>query len=399
MPFYAHKKAEKIMSEKVLRGEEFVTIEEVHQAYMDCRKKKWHSKQAVQYVLDYELNNLELWRELNNGTYTIAPSRAFCVTRPKLREVFCAMFRDRIVHHILANKFLPLIEAELTPCAFACRKGKGVEYGVQRAAYAMQSVSENYTKEAYVLKCDMEGFFMSIDRHLLYGKLERLIRDKHQGTHTDRWLSLWRQVILNKPEENCTRGGDLSLWDKLPKSKSLFTSNGKGLPIGNLPSQILANFLLSDFDKWVISEVGEAYYGRYVDDFFIVSTNKAHLLRLLSEARERLKALGLRLHPKKIYLQPVRHGMEFTGAVIKPYGILAGTRLKRNIEALIRKWNEDPAPDTPHYVRRANSYLGFLAHRKSYAQRWMIWRNLHSIDKHKIISVRHQKFNVKHKYL
>lgn len=355
---------------------EYVTIEDVNEAYLVCRRHKGRSRGAVEYMLDYELNNLRLWQDLNDGKYAISPSRAFCVTRPKLREVFCADFRDRVVHHLLAIKFLPLIEAQLTDSAYACRVGMGVEYGVQRLANAVRTVSQDFTKETYVLKCDIQGFFMSIDRERLYGKLRSLVEERWHGKDKEWWLKLWRQVILNRPEKNCQRIGDVRLWGRLPKSKSLFHSGGKGLPIGNLPSQILANLYLSDFDDWARGKVGGDNYGRYVDDWYMVSKDKGELLRLLSEARERLAGIGLTLHPKKIYLQPVRHGVEFTGAVVKPYGILPSRRIKNNLQDMLGEWNEDKSPDIGRYVCRMNSYMGFLRHRTSYGYRRKIWSSI-----------------------
>lgn len=375
---------------------EFVTIEEVTEAYLDCRRHKARSQGAVEYQLDYELNNLQLWKELNGGTYTISPSRAFCVTRPKLREVFCAAFRDRIVHHLLVNKFLPLIESTMTDAAFACRKGKGVEYGVRKAAEAMYEVSEGYTREAWVLKCDMEGFFMSIPRHRLWDDLRKLIVARYRGNDIMPWLNLWKQVILNRPERNCVKVGDLSLWDDLPKNKSLFTSGGNGLPIGNLPSQILANFYLTAFDQWAISKVGAGRYGRYVDDFFAASEDKQVLLSFLEEARKHLADLGLTLHPKKIYLQPVKHGMEWTGAVIKPYGLVPSTRLKAFVMEAVNEWNEDDGTvDDEAYTRRLNSYMGFLAHRKSYSFRWKAWQRVKKKANVCIVNMRKYKSLIK----
>lgn len=265
----------------------------------------------------------------------------------------------------------------MTDVAFACRKGKGVEYGVRKAAEAMYEVSNGYTREAWVLKCDMEGFFMSIPRHWLNEKLRWLISAHYRGVDTIQWRDLWEQVILNRPEQNCVRVGDLSLWDDLPKNKSLFTSGGNGLSIGNLPSQILANFYLTGFDKWAIAKVGAGRYGRYVDDFFAVSEDKQALLDFLEEARKHLADLGLKLHPKKIYLQPVKHGMEWTGAVIKPYGIVPSTRLKEFVMETVNEWNEDEGEvDDEAYTRRLNSYMGFLIHRKSYGFRWKVWQKI-----------------------
>lgn len=91
---------------------EYIPIELIDEAYRDCCKHKGGTEGCLEYKMNYLLNNLQLYNELNSMTYEIGKSKAFCVTRPKLREVFCAQFRDRIVHHILAIKFLPILECE-----------------------------------------------------------------------------------------------------------------------------------------------------------------------------------------------------------------------------------------------------------------------------------------------
>ena len=155
--------------------------------------------------------------------YEISKSKAFCVTRPKLREVFCADFRDRIIHHLLAIKFTDILEGEMTDKAYACRVGKGTDYGIADVKKQIKRVSDNYTKEAWVLKCDLQGFFMSINRSLLYRLLEKVIRENYHGDDMEWWMWLWKKAVLHDPTKNCIRVGDLSLWDKLPANKSLFT--------------------------------------------------------------------------------------------------------------------------------------------------------------------------------
>lgn len=135
--------------------DEYVTIEQIDEAYRDCCRKKTSTDGCVRYMRNYLLNNYELYKELNTMTYEIGKSKAFCVTRPKLREVFCAQFRDRIVHHLLAIKFHDILEDEMTDNAFACRKGKGTEYGLQFVRNEICRVSDNYRQEVWVLKCDM----------------------------------------------------------------------------------------------------------------------------------------------------------------------------------------------------------------------------------------------------
>lgn len=366
---------------------EYIPIELIDEAYMDCCKHKGGTEGCLEYKMNYLLNNLQLYNELNSMTYEIGKSKAFCVTRPKLREVFCAQFRDRIVHHILAIKFLPILEVEMVDNAYACRKGKGTDYGIDHIRQQMERVSDNYTKETWILKCDLQGFFMSINRRMLYDIVEKIIMEKYQGDDIDFWMWLWRKVIMNDPSKNCVKVGDLSLWDRLTANKSLFTcGEGIGLPIGNLPSQILANLLMSAFDKWVLSRIGESGgYGRYVDDFVVISRDKGLLLEILHDSRNYLfDKLQLTLHPDKVYLQEVKKGVKFTGAVIKPGRVYAGNATVQHLFDVIEKWNstENPSKEqTEKFVIHVNSLFGHLVHRYSYGIRWRVWKEIKHKDK------------------
>ena len=271
--------------------------------------------------------------------------------------------------------------------AYACRKGKGTDYGIYHIRQQMERVSDNYTKETWILKCDLQGFFMSINRRMLYDIVEKIIREKYQGGDMDFWLWLWRKVIMNDPSKNCVKVGDLSLWYRLPANKSLFTcGEGIGLPIGNLPSQILANLLMSAFDKWILSRIGKSGgYGRYVDDFVVISRDKGLLLDILRDSRSFLfKQLKLTLHPDKVYLQEVKKGVKFTGAVINPGRVYAGNATVQHLFDVIKKWNstENPSKEqTERFVIKVNSLFGHLVHRHSYGIRWRAWKDVKHKDK------------------
>ena len=381
---------------------EYVTIDEVYDAYYDCCKHKGSTPGCIEYQMNYIANNYQLYIDLNSMKYEISKSKAFCVTRPKLREVFCADFRDRIIHHLLAIKFTDILEDEMTDKAYACRVGKGTDYGIADVKKQIKRVSDNYTKEAWVLKCDLQGFFMSINRSLLYSILEKVIRKKYHGDDIELWLWLWKKVVLHDPTKNCIKVGDLSLWNKLPKNKSLFTcGKGVGLPIGNLPSQLLANLLLSQFDKLMIDRVGkDGGYGRYVDDFVVISRDKKLLLNILQESRSYLlKELGLTLHPRKISLQRVSSGVRFTGALIRQGRTLPNSRTVEHLYDVIDKFGmmSDPKCEVlQRYVNRINSLMGVLVHYNTYNVRRKAWTMMPYKDR--VFCVNMKKIRIMNKY-
>lgn len=381
---------------------EYVTIEEVYAAYYDCCKHKGSTPGCIEYQMNYIANNYQLYIELNLMIYEISKSKAFCVTRPKLREVFCADFRDRIIHHLLAIKFADILESEMTDKAYACRVGKGTDYGIADVKKQIKRVSDNYTKEAWILRGDLQGFFMSINRSLLYGLLEKVIRKKYHGSDIEWWLWLWKKVITHDPTKNCVRVGDLSLWNKLPKTKSLFTcGEGVGLPIGNLPSQLLANLLLSQFDKLIIERVGkDGGYGRYVDDFLVISRDEKLLLNILQEARNYLlEELELTLHPHKVILQRAASGVRFTGVLIRPGRTLPNPRTIEHLYDVIDRFviESDPKSEAlQRYANRINSLMGMLAHCNTYNIRRKAWTMMPHKDR--VFCINMKKIRIMNKY-
>lgn len=153
-------------------------------------------------------------------------------------------------------------------------------------------------------------------------------------------LWLVEKVVLHKPQNKCIKKGDLTLWNKLEKNKSLFTNNQDcGLAIGNLTSQVFANFYLLAFDLYK-RDILKIQGGRYVDDDISFACDKSLLLDVLPQYRAFLKdKLGIDLHPKKVYLQPVRHGFKFIGSVIKQNRLYAGNRTVGNLYSLVRYYN------------------------------------------------------------
>lgn len=100
----------------------------------------------------------------------------FIIKDPVLREVFAASFRDRIVHHLLYNWLMPIFEPTFIYDSYSCREGKGTLFGIERMEHHIRSCSDNYTKDCYVMKLDIEGYFMNINRQLLFDVIVKRLK-------------------------------------------------------------------------------------------------------------------------------------------------------------------------------------------------------------------------------
>jgi hypothetical protein len=339
-----------------------ITMESLLVAYKDCLKNKKNSVSAMEFDINMEHNLYELLEELNSGEYSIGPSEAFVVSHPKYREVFAANFRDRIIHHWIAIRLIPLMDYILIGDTYACIIGRGTLYGQKILQRRMREITKDFTIEGYVAKWDIKSFFNSIDKDILWKKTSSLICEKYMNMEDKSdLLNLVYLTIFNRPELNCKIISDKKMWEKLPKGKTLFNGDGKkGLAIGNLVSQLYANIYLSEFDTFS-KDLFDGFYGRYVDDFYGLSLNKDTLLNASDIMRKKLSEIGLILHPNKFYLQPIRHGCDFVGKMLKYDRIYTRNSTLANIYDKLKG-----LPYSEKSFKTLNSYLGMFTNCNEY---------------------------------
>ncbi len=362
-------------------------LNDLYKAYYDarCHKRQRAYQQRFERRADFEL--ADLCHDLYFRHYTPRISACFTITDPKKREVFAADFRDRIVHHLYYNYTHTLYERTFVADTYSCIVGRGTHYGIRRLQQHIRSASSNYTVPCYVLKMDIRGYFMHIDRQrLLQICLESLDNmathciDKHDVTRwcdvVDmdfvRWLT--REIVMLDPLSDCRRVGRLSDWDDLPPSKSLFHSpEGCGLPIGNLTSQLFSNVYLNKLDQYMKRTLHCRHYGRYVDDFYVVDTDREWLHQIVQQVRPWLKQeLGLTLHEGKVVLRNVKYGVDFLGACVRPNRIETSAQCARRMRPKIARLCGGIGPETPtaeqaDKVRASvNSFCGVMTHGKNY---------------------------------
>ena len=355
-------------------------IKAVYEAYLDCKRGKMSSPYTIAYI-EIAVDDLpRLAYEIYTEIYKPTVSICFLVKYPKLREVFAADFRDRIVHHWIIIRLEPLFERrfqQMGNVSFNCRKGFGTLAAVKAAEKGMREVSNNYTKKAWVFKGDLVSFFMSIRRDLLWYLLERLIRRHYDGGDKEVLLRTVNTVVYHHPEDDCIINGDPAEWRNLPKNKSMFTiDRNLGGPIGNHTTQQFANFYLSIlFDTWLLFLMRFANFRiiRFVDDFLIICDDKRKILEAVSKLVMIVSHYGLHIHKNKRYLQPVSHGVLFVGGYIKPRRTYVSSRtigrFRERVFGFRKQLDENNHLvyyDLERIEQVINSYLGFCIHHKSY---------------------------------
>lgn len=355
---------------------------DLYQAYYSAKKHK--SKRS--YIKSWERNmkqNMEdLCDDLFYRRYKPLPSKCFIVDYPKKREIFAAMFRDRIVHHLYFNYTHGLYERTFIQDTYSCIKDRGTHYGINRIRDLCRKESRNWQRPCYVMSIDIRGYFVHIVRKRLLEiatgslrKMEEHVAVVQQQTGQRlKWKEIldmdflcWLTeiIVMLDPKQNCVICGSLEDWEDLDPAKSmLHLEDGLGLPIGNLTSQLFSNVYMNVFDQFVKRVLKCRYYGRYVDDAAIISADKEWLLSLVPEIRRFLKAeLGLDLHMGKLEISEVHHGVEFLGAYIKPYRTYISNHALSRMKTKIAELDYSKPRKV---VRSINSYLGIFRHAASY---------------------------------
>ncbi len=243
---------------------------------------------------------------------------------PKQRQIHKAIVRDRLVHQVVVSAIEPLFEKQFIFDSYSCRIGKGTHAGVARLGLFLRQASRNNTSKVYVLKCDVRQFFASIDHEILMRHIEANIDDEQT-------LELLRTILLSHNAET-----------------------GKGIPLGNVTSQLFANIYLHELDWFMKQTLGIKHYLRYCDDFVIVSIDRFYLQSLIEPIRQFLmNALKLELHPTKLSIRSWDQGIDFLGYVSRPYATSIRTRTKKRMLARVTEDN-------------LSSYLGICSHANGY---------------------------------
>jgi len=303
------------------------TFENIYKAYLQCRKNKRNTINALKFEHNLIENLWELTHTLQNRSYKVGTSICFLASSPKLREVFAADFKDRVVHHVLVDAIEQMYERKFIHDVYNNRKNKGIHQAKKRVAGWMQS-----DPKGYYLQLDIKGFFYQLNKDILYKKLFTDVQKSVLGQKDDiLWLA--HTLIYHDPTKNYVFKGNKKGLEALPPHKTLFKiPKNRGLPIGNLTSQFFANVYMNSFDHFVKRELKVKRYVRYVDDFVLLGSSKQRLDEAYMEIEKYLKKelhLSLREDSK---LRKNVEGLDFLGYIIRPHYTLVRQRVVNNFK-------------------------------------------------------------------
>lgn len=260
--------------------EKVIDFENMYKAYKKAKRGKGYKKSAAKFnIMALEAVN-SLIDQLKDKNYRVSPYNEFKVYEPKERIIQTSSFKDKVVQHSLCdNVMLPKLQQIFILDNCAGQKGKGTLFGLDRLGDQMKQYWTKHRREGYILKCDISKFFYNVSHDQLKDIVKYWFKDKDIC-----WLC---GLFIDSTE-------------------------GKGIPLGNQINQGLALLYLDGMDKLIKYELGIEYYGRYMDDFYLIHPSKEYLRYCLEVITAYLDTLDLRLN-SKTQIFPFKNGVSYLG--------------------------------------------------------------------------------------
>lgn len=313
---------------------QITSFETLHAAYLKARKGKRYTAGVLRFSAGLEERLLELQEELRERRYRISEYHRFNVYEPKKREVASLPFRDQVVQHALIAVIEPVFDKRLIYDSYACRVGKGNHAGADRITGWLRRAHRMWS-ETYVLKADVKSYFASVDHDVLKKLFRRRIACDGALWLTDLFVDSWN------------------------------AESGRGIPIGNLTSQLYANIYLHELDRFVKYDLRVKFYLRYMDDFVVIGSDKTELNVLRAQIDRFLQEhLKLRLNSRTSVF-PEDQGIDFLGYRIWRTHRLLRKRSVKRMRRWIRAWRKGKVY-TEEIEASVAAWLGHAEHADTY---------------------------------
>jgi len=316
------------------------SLSNVWKSWFLFRKGKRKTKELESFQYHLEENLWRLYVDLNNGKYRHGGYRHFTIKEKKRRDIAVASIRDRVCHRLVYEYLVSVFDKTFIYDAWSCRKDKGVVGAIERA----ESFLRKYPK-SFVWRADISKFFDNVDQSALLGTISRKIKDEK---------AIW---LIENIIRSYSRGG-------------LKQTGRRGIPIGNLTSQVFANIYLNEFDRFVEHQLQPQSYLRYGDDFIIIARSRTEIETIRPRAMDFLSdALKMEINRKNDIIVPCRSGLFFLGVEIYP----TGRRLRKSFWQLL---------DERLDLKNVASYFGLVRQhdcKKMNLLNWMIYNRMEKI--------------------
>ena len=357
------------MNKYIISYDDIVSINKIKDVYDGIYKNTCHKAKLVRFELTKTSNIVKIYNTLKNKHYNHLKYNIFIIQEPKYRIIMSELMYDKIVNHLISKYVLiPTLSRKLIEQNVATRTGKGSKEGIRYMKKYINSIKENYDN-VYILKCDISKYFYNIDHEILINKLSHENFDKDilrvliniiSSTNND----YINDLIDSSISREVSHLEDMNIYDLESKKKQLYSlpryRKGKGLPIGNETSQLLAIYYLNELDHYIKEQLHIKYYVRYMDDFILIHHDKEYLKKCLNLINKKLSYLKLSLN-KKTQIYNLKSGVIFLGYKFilknKKLVILLNNQTRKKIKRKLRKARKN---NINFYKKSLASYNGYF---------------------------------------
>lgn len=293
--------------------------------YDNVVSKNTKNKQKIEKFNDYySINIINIKNIINSGNYIPGKYNIFLVREPKIRIIMSQNITDKVINHLIAKYFLiDVFDKTLIDFNIATRLNKGTHYGIKLTKKYLNEMKIKYDT-FYYLKFDISKYFYNIDHEIVKKLINKKIKDKKVINIINNIIDSTNREYVNNEINNLKNGEierinklNISEYEKEIKIKEInnipYYKNGKGLPIGNMTSQILAVTYLNELDHYIKEKLKIKYYIRYMDDGILLHNDKEYLKYCLKEIEKILNLYKLKLNPKKTKINNIKTGIDFLG--------------------------------------------------------------------------------------
>ena len=350
-----------------LKYEDVITDEHIKCAYQIIKKNTKHREKLLRYEMFYLSNILSIEYLLKEKRYTHGAYNIFLIQEPKYRIIMSENLSDKIVNHLISKYILqPTILPILISSNVATRKNKGSHAALNYFKYYVNKLKKHSSK-IYILKCDIKKYFYNIDHEILLNQMKKLVEDQNilklleniiKSTDTFKINEKIKNVV-NQEIERLQKNANVDKNRIIELNNIPMYKKGKGLPIGNMTSQIFALLYLNDLDHYIKKELNIEYYIRYMDDFLLFHSDKKYLKYCQKKIEEKVKEIKLELN-KKTQIYDLSKGIVFVGYRF----LLKGKKLyilmsQKNKKKIVKKLNKKQNNKKKYELVKA-SYKGYI---------------------------------------
>lgn len=332
--------------------EQITSYNNIYAAYLDARKSKSERNEIMRFSLELDSNLNRLYEDLREKRYKVGGYRVLYIYVPKKRLIMALQFRDRVLQWAVYRLLNPMYEKTYITDSYGCRKDKGREKAAKRLQYWLRQ-TDRKPKQYYYLKLDISKFFYRVDHEVLLNILKRRIKDKRIIELLDIIINSDKRAFgLPLGVEPCEIDPNEMLFDK-------------GMPIGNLTSQMFANIYMNELDQYLKHELRLKYVIRYMDDCIILHESKEELRQILEKVEVfLLEKLKLNLN-KKTVIRPTTCNIDFVGYVINKDEIRLRSatvkRMRTRIKYIVKAY-ERGEMTLKEVNATMQSYFGLMKH-------------------------------------